>query len=66
MTTEWEAPGRRLRPRALAAASRREPLSVSEAQEPRARATDQPKRTRTACLCRALYCRAPSAKARCE
>lgn len=66
MTTEWGAPGCWLRLSALAAASRRVPLSTSEAQEPQARATDQPKLTRTSCTCRAPYWRAVSAKARSE
>lgn len=59
MTTEWGVPGRRLRLRALAAVSRREPLSASEAQEPQAGATERPKLRRTSCRCRAP-CRGPS------
>lgn len=68
MTTDWGVPGRwrwrRLRNRA--AMSKSAPLSTSEAQEPQARASDQPKLMCTPWTCCAPYTRAVSTNARCE
>lgn len=66
MTTDWGIPGRWRRLRNRAAMSKSAPLSISKAQEPQARASDQSKLMCMSWTCCVPYRRAVSTNARCE